>query len=159
MKGYLFAGALAALTLVGIASMGGCSSSSSGGGGGTPSGTYCDVTTAGVELCTGVSGAGDTSSFTSNCTMSGGKIVSSCPTANSLGCCTISGSNGASASSCSYCPSTETQDGAKTACTMGNGTFAAGAVSTCPTGDGGGSSSSSGSGSSSGSSGGDASSD
>jgi hypothetical protein len=34
-------------------------------------------------------------------------------------------------SSCTYCPSGETQDGAKTACTMSSGTFAPGAVTSC----------------------------
>jgi hypothetical protein len=77
-----------------------------------------------------VSGGGDTSSFTNQCTQMGGKIVASCPTANTLGCCTIV-SNGTTSSSCTYCPSVGTQDGAKTACTMSSGTFTAGAVTSC----------------------------
>jgi hypothetical protein len=61
----------------------------------------------------------------------GGKVVGSCPTANALGCCTIASSGGTTASSCTYCPSVETQSGAKTACTMSSGTFTAGAVKSC----------------------------
>jgi hypothetical protein len=135
MKGYLIGLGLAGLLGVSLAMGVGCSSSSSGGG--TPSGTYCDVTTAGVEECTGISGgdSDSTSQFTSACTMSGGKVVSSCPTANALGCCTISGSNGASASSCTYCPSVETQMGAQMACTSGMGMWTAGSESACSTGD------------------------
>jgi hypothetical protein len=140
MKGSLIGLGFAAILGASVALAAGCSSSSSGGGGSTPSGTYCDVTTNGVEICTGVSGSGDTSSFTSQCTQSGGKVVSSCPSANQIGCCTIAGSNGASASSCTYCPSVETQDGLKMACTQGMGTFTAGSETMCSsgTGDGGG---------------------
>ncbi len=110
-------------------------SSGSGSGGGTVS-VYCDVTTAGVEECTGIAGvtSSETSQFTSACTMSGGKIVSSCPTANALGCCTIHGSNGASASSCTYCPSVETASGAQMACTSGMGTWTAGSETACADG-------------------------
>jgi hypothetical protein len=108
----------------------------SGGGVGAaaPSGTYCDVTIAGIEFCTGVSGGGDTSSFASQCPQMGGKIVTSCPTANALGCCSIA-SNGMTSTSCTYCPSgnpsVNTQSDAKTACTMSGGDFTAGAMKSC----------------------------
>ena len=119
----------------------GCGSSGGGVGAGAPSATYCDVKTdAGVEFCTGVTGGGDTSSFTSQCTQMGGNVVDSCPTPNALGCCTIAESNGTTASSCTYCPSAETQQDVGTACTMSSGTFAAGAVKSCGDASGGSSS-------------------
>src|SRR3974390_3306179 len=132
MKGSLIGFGVAGLGLIGAASFGGggCSSSS-GGGGGTPSGTYCDIKTANSETCTGISGgsSSDNSTFTSNCKTAGGTIVASCPPTNSIGCCTLS-NQGASASTCTYCPSLITQSALKSSC-MG----ASGATATFTAGD------------------------
>jgi hypothetical protein len=111
-------------------------SGSSSGIGGTSS-AYCDLISSGIEICTGIQGVSSSQAagFTSQCTQSGGKIVSSCPTASSLGCCTIAGSVGVSAMSCSYCPSVETASALQMACAQGMGTYVAGSLTTC--GDGG----------------------
>lgn len=159
MKGSLIGFVVAGLSIIGAASFGaiGCSSSSGGGGGGTPSGTYCQVTTGGITECTGISGgsSSDNSQFSSACTMQGGKVVSSCPTTNSIGCCTLA-NMGVSASTCTYCPTTITQDALKMSCMGSSGataTFTAGDTMMCSgSGGDGGSGSSSGGGDASGSS-------
>jgi hypothetical protein len=90
---------LVGLMLAGIAAVGagtlaaaGCSSSSSGGGGGsTPPGLYCATVMNGNTIsCAGYTNlpSSDQMSLSSACTQAGGMIVSTCPSADEVGCCT-----------------------------------------------------------------------
>ncbi len=119
--------------LLGMAILAGCSSSSSSS---TPTGTYCDLTVAGSEICSGYTNltADQVKSVTDSCTQQGGKIVSSCPSANQSGCCSFT-SSGYTVNACYYCPTDATTG--KTACTAQSGATWTDGSATCGGGDGG----------------------
>jgi hypothetical protein len=108
MKGSLFGMVLAGIAAVGAGALGaaGCSSSSSGGGGGsTPPGLYCATTSGGNTItCAGYTNlpAADQMDITTACTDAKGTIVSSCPSANEVGCCSVT-IDGYTENICYYC--------------------------------------------------------
>jgi hypothetical protein len=152
MKGSLIGFVVASLGIIGAAGIGatGCSSSSGGGGSNTPPGTYCDQMVAGSEICTGYTNLNSDQANSVNmaCTSAGGKTVSSCPSANQVGCCSYTQS-GYTVSACYYCPSSASAD--SMACMAQSGAKWAAGSAMCSSGSSsGGGDSGSGSGSSSG---------
>lgn len=81
----------------------GCSSSSSSGG--SSSAVFCSGVVNGATVaCAGFKSlpASDQKTYKDQCTQQGQTIVSACPTANLVGCCTQKSANGASLESCVY---------------------------------------------------------
>src|SRR5579862_8492578 len=95
MKAHLLIAAGLVLTSASLVGVGCSSDSTSGSGGGSGSGTgiFCDekVSAGGMtlEACVGYTDlpSADDSTVKSECTSAGYKIVSSCPSANSVGTC------------------------------------------------------------------------
>jgi hypothetical protein len=126
---------LAGLLGLGVALTAACSSSTTNNPA-TPSGTGCNQSVAGVQVCyvyTNVS-ASQASSITSACTQGGGTAVSSCPSANLAGTCSYA-QTGYNIAASYYCPTSTSA--LQSACTGAqSGTWVAG--SACSAGDAGG---------------------
>jgi len=100
-----------------------CSSSSPSGGGGGGGGMVlvCDETAvATVDQCTRTTDLNSSlySALQSMCTQQGGKVVSACPTAGVIGCCTNANSEG-----CFYTGGTNPMTQAE--CSQAGGTWSA----------------------------------
>jgi hypothetical protein len=115
----LAVGALGASALLLSSSTVACGGGSSSGGGTT--GFGCSQSIAGNQFCyvyTNLTSSEQTQEQQA-CTMGGGSVVTSCPSANKIGCCAVT-QGGVSFDQCYYFGSASTD---QQACTMAGGTW------------------------------------